>query len=128
MGINSRLLEIISNLEYPTVVEVGVAQAEGALRILSLGNVRQYIGVDPWLRYEESPATEFSHGYLDRKMGLWSSQNEWDVVYERAKERIRPYSHKAKLIRAFSHEARDQIDTDVDVVYLDGNHQYEYVL
>jgi hypothetical protein len=128
MGINNELLEVLAALESPTIVEVGVAQAEGALRILALDNLKCYIGVDPWLRYEASPLDELQDGYLDRKMGLWATQGEWEDVYERAKARVAPFGDKARLIRAYSHEAVDQIDEPVDVAYIDGNHQYEYVL
>ena len=128
MGIDNQLLEDLAKIVSPTVVEVGVAQAEGALRILALKNIRRYIGVDPWLRYKGPPLEELEDGYRDRKMGLWATQDEWEEVYERAKRRVAPYGEKARLIRAFSHEAVDQIDEPVDVVYIDGNHQYEYVM
>ena len=128
MGINNELLEILAGLESPIIVEVGVAQAEGALRILELENLKRYIGVDPWIRYEESPLEDIQDGYLDRKMGLWATQGEWEEVYERAKARVAPYGEKSHLIRAFSHEAVGQIDEPVDVVYIDGNHQYDYVM
>ena len=41
---------------------------------------------------------------------------------------VTPYGENSRQIRAFSHEAFGQIDEPVDVVYIDGNHQYDYVM
>lgn len=128
MGVTKNILKLILRKQDVTIVEVGVAQGESAVKFLELENVKKYIGIDPWQWYEEPPSGEFKEGYLDRKMGLWKTQKEWDEVYNRVMKRVEPFKEQAEIIRKFSHEAIEHVEDELDVVYLDGNHQYEYVL
>lgn len=128
MGVNEGLLKLIARYPHATVVEIGVAQAEGAARILGLENVTKYIGIDPWAWDDTPPSEVYQEGYLDRKMGLWKTQQDWEGAYERAMQRLEPFGDRARVIRAYSHEAVGKVPDGIDVVYVDGNHQYEYVL
>ena len=128
MGMTDELLDRVRAFPNATLLEVGVAQAASAVKFLELENIALYIGVDPWEWYEDSPDPEFNKGYLDRKMGLWVNQEKWDSVYKIAQDAVAPYGARARLIRAFSHDAIQQVDDTLDIVSIDGNHQYEYAL
>jgi hypothetical protein len=128
MVLSDNVLKLISQKRDATVVEIGVAQAESAIRLLNLENLNKYIGIDPWLRYETPPGGVFKEGYLNRKMGLWKTQKDWDAACERARKRLAGFGSRAELIRAFSHEAVEDVPDGVDVVFIDGNRQYEHVL
>ncbi|MFP4355604.1 MAG: class I SAM-dependent methyltransferase [Phycisphaerae bacterium] len=128
MGATPYVLQLIRSIDNARIVEIGVAQAKSAVKYLSLPNVSEYIGVDPWQKYQQSPDPSFQEGYLDRKMGLWQTDQDWEEVYQRACSRLEPFGDRARLIRAFSHQAVDQVDGDLDVVSIDGNHQFEYAL
>ncbi len=128
MGVTPELLKLMARRRDAAVVEIGVAQGESAEQIAGLDSVKSYTGIDPWLHYDAPPDGEFGEGYLDRKMGLWATQGEWDSAYGRAQKRVQRFGDKVQLIRGFSHEVCHRIGDDLDVVYVDGNHQYQYVL
>jgi hypothetical protein len=128
MGLSDNVLKLISQKRDATVVEIGVAQAESAIRLLNLDNVTKYVGIDPWLRYEAPPGGVFKEGYLDRKMGLWKTQGNCEAACDRAKKRLAGFGGRAELIRAFSHEAAEDVPDGIDVVFIDGNRRYEHVL
>lgn len=128
MGITSRTLSLIDRYQDAVVVEIGVAQGESAEKILSIENVKRYIGVDPWLRYSSRPSDSYQEGYLDRKMGLWSTQEDWENAYHRTIKRLERFGKRAQILRLFSHEAAACFQDSIDVLHIDGNHQYSYVL
>lgn len=69
--------------------------------------------VDPWIAYTEGEETK--------------NQTEVDAIYEEAKKRLVPYN--STIMRMTSMEAVKVIpDESLDFVFIDGNHEYSYVL
>lgn len=128
MQLTAKLQRLIAPYADATLLEIGVAQGASAEQFLQQAHIARYIGVDPWQYYEAPPDDHFADGYLDRKMGLWDDQAQWDMVYEATRQRLAPYGDRVHLIRGFSHEVARDFAEPIDILYIDGNHQYEYVL
>ncbi|TKX79277.1 hypothetical protein EXE53_16750 [Halorubrum sp. SD626R] len=127
MPLTKPILDLVSSYPSATVVEIGVAQAEGAVQFLKMDTVDKYIGIDPWEHYDEAPDEEFDDGYLDRKMGTWASQDDFNDAEKHAKERLKPFGGRYRLLRDYSHNVTGDVTEQIDVLHIDGNHQYEYV-
>lgn len=123
------LLTLVESIPSCRIVEIGVARGETAEQITSLQNVVRYFGVDPYVLYDAPPDATFEDGYLDLKM-VKIPQNEGDieVLMRECHERLKPYEDKVTMVREYSHLAANQIPDGVDVIYVDGNHQYDYVM
>ena len=128
MGISERIIQLLRHKNDIVMAEIGVARAESAVKWLKSDKIAHYYGIDPWLSYEESPEAEFELGYIDRKMALIPTQNEWDSVHQEAIKNLSSYQDKVTLIRDFSHKALPTLPNDLDLISIDGNHQYEYVI
>lgn len=50
-----------------------------------------------------------------------------DDIYDSAKKKVRSFKNKVKLIRKLSENATNDVPNEVDFVYIDGDHSYEYV-
>jgi predicted O-methyltransferase YrrM len=69
--------------------------------------------VDPWLAYTEGEEVH--------------SQQEMDLIYLQALERLNPYG--CIIERSTSIEVAKRVtDNTIDFVFIDGNHEYDYVL
>jgi hypothetical protein len=91
-------------------VEVGVAFGDNALSILEELPIKHLFLVDPYLPY-------MNCGYVvDNKQAL-----------DEAKTKISRYSDKVTFVQKKSLEALGDIGTDIDFIYLDGDHNYDIV-
>jgi predicted O-methyltransferase YrrM len=106
------LAEFFAERGAKVIVEVGV-EAGLYTEVLCRANPEAKVyGVDPWLAYK---------GYRE-----YVTQSKIDTFYEEAKQRVAPYN--CELIRKRSMEAlADFPDGSIDAVFIDGNHQYEFV-
>jgi hypothetical protein len=92
--------------------EIGVEQGIFSEIILRSGNVKKLYAIDAWEAYR---------GYRDH-----TRQAKLDRFYEISKNRLAPYN--CKLVRKFSNVAAlDFSDASLDFVYIDANHDYQYV-
>jgi len=81
--------------------EVGVADGKHSFNMLyHLNTLRVYM-VDPWINYE--------------------------TAYNECKERVKQFGDRAVIIRKMSHEAINDIKDELNFVYLDANHKYDFV-
>lgn len=93
--------------------EIGVADGRYSLALCQAIPGLKLLCVDPWKKYEGNPRG--------------GPQTQHDGNYALATQRLRPYD--AVLIRQMSVEASKLVpDGSLDFVYIDGNHEYEYVL
>jgi 2-hydroxy-3-keto-5-methylthiopentenyl-1-phosphate phosphatase len=52
-----------------------------------------------------------------------------DTEYNYAKQRLHPYDHRIEFVRKISMDAITMFeDNSIDVIYIDGNHEYTHVL
>jgi len=92
-------------------VEIGVHYGINAFAILNTLSIKKLYLVDPYMTYPE---------YLDIK-------NPFGYNAERhADNLLFPFTDKIIKIKKFSSEAVEEIPDNIDFVYIDGNHAYEY--
>ncbi len=100
-------------------IEIGVAGGEHALSLLTTLKIKKLYLIDPYEMYE-SYREGLAHYGLDQK-----SLTEHESA---AKKLLAPYSKKLIWIKKLSSEAINEIMERVDFVYIDGNHQEEFVI
>jgi len=92
-------------------VEIGTWKGENSLDILkNLPNIKTIYLIDPWREYSR---------YKDQKV--------FDDALKKTLKRLKKYKHKIEVIRKKSSDAIKDIPNNIDFVYIDGNHEYEYV-
>jgi hypothetical protein len=103
----------IRELDFRVGVEVGVAQGEFS-KLIVVGNEQVHLyGVDPWEPYQ---------GYKD-----YVKQESFNDLYSEAQHRLQ-YFKRFEFVRKYSMDAvKDFEDNSLDFVYIDANHEYEYV-
>ena len=103
-------------------VEIGVQYADNALRMLYNLPIKKLYLVDPYSKYKN---------YDSSKDGKWVDvfeQGDFDKMYNTAKNKVKHYGDKVEFVVDLSENAADKISDNLDFVYIDGNHKYEYVL
>lgn len=109
------LARLFYELDFTVGAEIGVEQGKYSEVLLKENPKLELSSVDPWAAYE---------GYRDHM-----TQEEMDVIYKKAVERLSPYSNRVTLIRDFSVGAADSFeDESLDFVYLDANHEFMEVV
>lgn len=104
---------LFAKLRFYRGVEIGTERGHYA-RTLCQSNPDLFLCcVDPWKAYS---------GYREHV-----SQEKLDGFYEETKQRLEP--HQCQLIREFSSDAlKFFANKSLDFVYIDGNHDYQYVV
>src|SRR5260221_9770270 len=95
-------------------VEVGTLRGDFADQICRFTQSEKLYCVDPYRSYEE---------FKDA-----INQLDLETVFQTAKKRLEPFGERVSFLREFSEQAA-QIFADgaLDMVYIDANHQYEFV-
>jgi predicted O-methyltransferase YrrM len=81
-------------------------------------DIKKLFLVDPYLEYDE---------FKDNIGWTQRTQLNFEDFFRIATMKLEPYKDKIEFIRKKSEEAADSIPDDLDFVYIDGNHDYEYV-
>jgi hypothetical protein len=95
-----------------TGVEIGVMRGLNSIRILRKLKIKKLFLVDPYIEYVDSVGAFYD--------------NPQDNFNE-AKFRLRKYRDKIQFIIKTSSSAKEDIPDELDFVYVDGNHTYEFV-
>jgi len=92
-------------------VEIGTCYGDNAQNILNRLSIKKLYCIDPfkpWIR---------DNIYFN-----------YDNYFEIAKKNLSKYRDKIVFVKKYSDEAVNDIPNAIDFVYIDGNHQYEFVV
>jgi len=107
------------NFDYPLVgVEIGIYRGGNTQRILDKLQIKHIYLVDPYINYPEYSAK------LNLEILLIATI---ETAYKIAEKRLQPYKDKISFIFEKSEDAADKIPDNLDFVYIDGNHSYDYI-
>jgi hypothetical protein len=99
--------------ERPLVgVEIGTGFGENALSLLHELNIQKLYCIDPFVPYLDGD-TKIQTDYLSRSEHTVKMLSKFENV---------------TFVKKLSSEAREEVPENVDFVYIDGNHGYDYVL
>lgn len=97
-----------------TGVEIGVFRGNHAMSYLRCLDIKRVFLIDPYTKYED---------YDQLTLDLLR------VGEERARRKLKCYKNKIIWIKNMAAEAVDIFDDEsLDFVYIDGNHQYRFVM
>lgn len=91
-----------------TGVEIGTADGYNAKNMLSRLAIDKLYLIDPFEPWIDGKLLEYSD-------------------FERALKNLSEFKERVVFIRKFSENAVDDIPDDLDFIYIDGNHSYDYV-
>ena len=114
--INRPSLNTLSDQKNLTGVEIGASYGMNAISMLKNLDIAKLYLVDPYEVYDE----------LEKVRGT-QIQEFHDDTYRLMVENLRPYMNRVEIIKEYSENAADKIENELDFVYIDGNHSYEYV-
>jgi cephalosporin hydroxylase len=131
-----RILRIRSRFDFPrpstvksqelfgdkpvTVIEIGTDKGYNALNIMKSLNVKKIYLIDPYKPYSQYKRGEEYTGTSEYML----------VAQKTAKKDLKRWDKKGKItwINKKSSEAFNEIKEKADFIYIDGNHDYMYVL
>jgi len=95
-----------------TAVEIGVRFGDHAEYMLENLDIKELYLIDPYDAYDD-----YQEGWDNQRMSS---------AEEEARTRLEDYA-EVTFIKQYSNDALDSIPDQVDLIYIDGNHAYEYV-
>lgn len=104
------------------VLEIGARFGDSSKLILNKFDVARYVIIDPYESYDE---------YNEAGFNKQLKGGQGDVIYEKVKQRLEKLSSNVKFIRKYSNDPNIMSELNglrFDIIYIDGNHLYEYVL
>jgi len=115
----SLLKAIKMNSENSVFVEIGTWEGGFAEDLLIYTNCKKLYCVDPYRHFDNDE-------YPDSMNNL--TQNDFDNVFEKTKNRLSKYGDRVEFIRELSVDAAKKFaDESIDFAYIDGNHDFLYV-
>ena len=100
-------------------VEIGVLDGWHALDMMEALSIKKLFLIDPYKAYGE---------YYESVGNPRKAQKALNERIRVAKKVLKKYGDKVEFIRKFSEAATEHIeDRSLDFLYIDGNHQYEFV-
>ncbi|MFB6186102.1 MAG: class I SAM-dependent methyltransferase [Halobacteriaceae archaeon] len=105
-------LQMLQGREDLVVAEIGVWRGNNARRLCEILDIEKLYLIDPYDKYDE---WDFPHAHED----ISHAENE-------ARDKLSEYDC-VTWIKDYSDEAAKQIECNLDYVYVDGNHSYEFV-
>jgi hypothetical protein len=104
----------INKYKSPIMVEIGVCHGTLSEFLLTNNKSSYLYCVDPYISYNE---------YVDA-----CNTEVNDTLFLSTRERLtKKFNNRVSFIRKFSDNAIDYVPNNLDFIYIDGNHKYEYV-
>lgn len=112
------LASLIKKNNFKYIAEIGVWKGKTAYKILNKNEqIIKYFLIDPWQEYEEYTATNDPR-----------SRGDFYEAFITCKQKLANFENKTVWIKKKSNEAVNLIpDQSLDLVFIDGNHSYEFV-
>lgn len=104
--------QLVKDRGYKNIIEIGTAYGGNAFHLLSNVEINQLTCIDPYIYYPAMPG--------------FTCQEEYDNLYLYATWRLTAFEN-VELIKRTSKNALQDIVDDVDLIFLDGSHEYEDV-
>lgn len=104
------------------VIEIGARYGESSKTIIQNLVINEYIIIDPYTTYEE---------YNNDGFNNIISRDKEDEIYHNTKNGLRKIHSNIRFYRTFSNDQNtiNSIENNsIDLVFIDGNHSYKYVL
>jgi predicted O-methyltransferase YrrM len=98
------------------VVEIGTSKGENAFSILKSLNVKRIYLIDPYEEYSDYKKSEVGR-----------TQKNLSTEEKSAHDLLAAYKDKITWIRKYSDDAVTIVPNEIDFIYIDGNHEYDYV-
>lgn len=113
---------LVAALRPKIFVEIGVAYGYHARRILAASEDTQYIGIDPYAAGYD-PTDLFC-----RDVGRLFECDDWQEAMDRLCAVVSAslgteFGGRASLVRSASSQAVDKVASDIDMVFVDGDHR-----
>ena len=100
-------------------IEIGVLDGWNALDMLENLPIKKLYLIDPYTEYV---------GYKESQFNPKKTQQVLEEKRKIAIKALKKYKDKIEFIKEFSEDVvNDFKDNSLDFIYIDGNHQYEYV-
>ena len=112
-----KYIEQNSNNKYLTGVEIGVWRGTNAVSILNHINIKKLFLVDPYIINKE-----YEPSWLPE-----CTQSDISNDFKIASNKLNSFKDKITFIISPSEEAVKDIPDNLDFVYIDGNHSYDFV-
>ncbi len=101
-----------------TGAEIGVYKGDNAYFILTNLPIKKLFLIDPYLEHQE---------FKDNVGWTTVKQSDFNTFFTKAKRKLMQYKNKTKFIKEKSENAASHLPNNLDFVYIDGNHEYEFV-
>ena len=104
---------LLADSDNLTGAEIGVRRGKHAAILIDTLDIEKLYLIDPYEAYEEYSVD-------------WATDDTLTEAETIARERLGGFKC-TKFIREYSNDAISDISEDLDFVYIDGNHEYEFV-
>jgi hypothetical protein len=113
MDRHSLVKSIVEKIDNGIFVEIGTHEGNFANHILSNSTNSVLYCIDPYISYDN----------YDDGINLITGDGLYNNTYNKLKTK---FGDRVKFIRKFSDEATNDVPDNIDFLYIDGNHRYEY--